>query len=70
MTTAELTTDPFFDFREKLTIMCVLEMITYDNARRIVNHVEERYPHGNPGYCQIIIDALSRDIRQTRSKPQ
>lgn len=70
MTTAEVTRDPYFDFREKLTIMIVLEMITYDHASRILRHIEDRYPHGNPGYCQIVIDALAQNIRQTRSVAQ
>ncbi len=63
MTTAELTTDPFFDFRHKLTIMVVLKDIHIDYARQVLNHVKERYPHGNEGYCQIIIAALLHDRR-------
>lgn len=67
MATAELTTDPFFDFREKLTILVVLEEVSIDHAKRILGHVEERYPHGNPGYCQTIIAALKRDLPSQRS---
>lgn len=67
MTTAKATADPYFDFREKLTILVVLEDVTIDNAKRILAHVEKRYPHGNPGYTATIIDALKRDLPSRRN---
>lgn len=56
--------DPYHDFREKLTIMVVLEDINIDHAKRIVDHVTAKYPHGNDAYCETIISALTRDLRE------
>jgi len=67
MTTAKLTADPYFDFREKLTILVVLKEIKIDNALRILAHVEKRYPSGNAGYCETIIAALKRDLPSRRN---
>lgn len=66
MTTAELTTDPFFDFREKLTIMFALEMITLNQARRLLTYIERRYPNGNAAYCEAIVRALKSDPAKRR----
>lgn len=55
--------DPYHDFREKLTIMVVLNDITIDHAKRLADHVSNKYPHGNEAYCDTIMAALTRDLR-------
>lgn len=70
MTTTELTTDPLYDFREKLTIMVALQDLSLNHARRILAHVKERYPNGNTDYCKTIIDKLKRDRSSRRMKMQ
>lgn len=67
MITAKETTDPYFDFREKLTILVVLNEVTIDNAKQLLAHVEGRYPHGNPGYCETIIESIKRDLPSRRN---